>query len=457
VPTAAHVGLARGLPPAVRTTLRSSGRPIEPATRRLMDLRFGEDFSGVRVHADDRADAAASALGARAFTAGSDIVFAHGAYAPATAPGRELLAHELTHVVQQRGAPASLPARVAPADDAHERDARSTARAVLAGTAPGRALLPAPHAIQRQPKPPPKAPAADLATELKALIDGATWKEIRKHVYPKESAAGIKRAKERKAGTRQDLTGLGRIKTLERFAAAVKGIVAKWMTLKWSERVKALWAAADVELADAGVPGFLAADREPMEFKGYFDKTTWRFVLSKSLIEGPTPATDEAADLANTTLHESRHAEQEFLAARFSAGVNGRDAAAIMAEQQIPKAIADEAVKQKFDKATDTATAALGKDMYKASVTEGATNQAISTDDGLAELKTKRSAAQTALAKLTAGANAKTIADATAARDDLRKQIEIVEQRYTLYRAIPYEADAHEVGDAETQAYLGWP
>jgi Domain of unknown function (DUF4157) len=457
VPTATHAGLTRGLPPPVRAVLRSGGRAIEPATRRLMDLRFGEDFSGVRVHADNRADAAASALGARAFTAGANVVFARGAYAPATASGRELLAHELAHVLQQRRAPASVPTRVAAPDDAHERDARSLAHAVIAGTGAGRSVRPAPHAIQRQPKPPPKKPGADLATELQAVIDGATWKEIRKRVYPKESAAGVQRAKERKAGTRAELTGLGRITTLERFATAVKGIVAKWMTLKWSERVKALWAAADVELAAAEVPGFLNADREPMEFKGYFDKREWKFVLSKSLIEGRTPSTDEAADLANTTLHESRHAEQEFLAARFSAGVNGRDAAAIKAEQDIPKTIADQAVNKKFDKATDATTAALGKEMYKASVTEGAKNQAISNDDGLADLKAKRDAARTALAKLKAGANAKTIADATAARDDLRKQIAVVEQLYTLYRAIPYEADAHEVGDAETQAYLGWP
>ena len=172
-----------------------------------MDLRFGEDFSGVRVHADDRADAAASALGARAFTAGPNVVFARGAYAPATATGRELLAHELAHVLQQGGAPASVPTRVPARDDVYERDARSMASAVIAGAGAGGPVRPAPHAIQRQPKAPPKAPprkpGADLATELRAVIVGATWKQIRKRVYPEESAAGVQRAKERKAGTRR--------------------------------------------------------------------------------------------------------------------------------------------------------------------------------------------------------------------------------------------------------------
>jgi Domain of unknown function (DUF4157) len=79
----------------------SSGRPLDAATRAFMEPRFGYDFSQVRVHTDARADAAAASLGAVAFTAGSDIAFRSGEYAPETAGGRRLLAHELTHVVQQ--------------------------------------------------------------------------------------------------------------------------------------------------------------------------------------------------------------------------------------------------------------------------------------------------------------------------------------------------------------------
>ena len=67
-----------------------------------MEPRFGHDFSGVRVHADARADAASASVDARAFTVGADVVFRRGEFALHTQPGRSLLAHELAHTIQQR-------------------------------------------------------------------------------------------------------------------------------------------------------------------------------------------------------------------------------------------------------------------------------------------------------------------------------------------------------------------
>jgi hypothetical protein len=99
---------AVALPPAVRGALGMSGEPLSLAARRFFEPRFGRDFSGVRVHADAGAAAAAEAVQAKAFTVGRDTVFGPGQYAPQTEAGRRLLAHELTHVVQQSaaGAPA---------------------------------------------------------------------------------------------------------------------------------------------------------------------------------------------------------------------------------------------------------------------------------------------------------------------------------------------------------------
>jgi hypothetical protein len=68
-----------------------------------MEARFGEDFGRVRVHADSAAAHSARALDARAYTVGQDIVFAAGQYAPETRGGQHLLAHELTHTLQQAG------------------------------------------------------------------------------------------------------------------------------------------------------------------------------------------------------------------------------------------------------------------------------------------------------------------------------------------------------------------
>lgn len=81
---------------------QTGGHPLSRAEQSFMETRFGTDFSKVRVHDGASADAAAKAVGARAFTVGSDVVFRSAAYRDGTAAGRWLLAHELTHVVQQR-------------------------------------------------------------------------------------------------------------------------------------------------------------------------------------------------------------------------------------------------------------------------------------------------------------------------------------------------------------------
>jgi len=90
-------------PESVDRTLASPGTALEPTTRRVMERAFAADFGSVRVHHDATAAAGARDLGARAYALGSDVVFGAGAYAPHTLAGRRLIAHELTHVVQQRG------------------------------------------------------------------------------------------------------------------------------------------------------------------------------------------------------------------------------------------------------------------------------------------------------------------------------------------------------------------
>ncbi|GEN13194.1 protein of unknown function [Myxococcus fulvus] len=96
------VGASRALaPPVVHEVLARPGRPLEPAARDAMEERFGgADFSSVRVHDDSRAAQSALAVGAHAYSVGSDVVFAPGRYGPGTATGDRLLAHELTHTLQ---------------------------------------------------------------------------------------------------------------------------------------------------------------------------------------------------------------------------------------------------------------------------------------------------------------------------------------------------------------------
>lgn len=133
------------------------GRPLEPHVRREMEGYLRRDLRGVRVHTDGAAARVARGLGARAFTAGNNVVFAEGAYAPGTTNGREILVHELTHVVQQggvrgagRGGAGVVDARAA------EDVARRSGRAVRSG-------VPSPEA-------PREAPAAVLQGDVEEAI-----------------------------------------------------------------------------------------------------------------------------------------------------------------------------------------------------------------------------------------------------------------------------------------------
>jgi len=88
-------------------SLQGGGQPLSSSERSFFEPRFGVDFSGVRVHNDRRAAGVARSVNARAFTLGHHVVFGSGEYNSGGRSGRKLLAHELTHVVQQRGAGAA--------------------------------------------------------------------------------------------------------------------------------------------------------------------------------------------------------------------------------------------------------------------------------------------------------------------------------------------------------------
>jgi hypothetical protein len=94
-------GQTGAAPASVDRALASPGRPLEPVLRQDMEQRFGHDFSRVRVHSDAASEISARQVNAHAYASGYDIVFGAGRFAPATPAGRRLLAHELTHVVQQ--------------------------------------------------------------------------------------------------------------------------------------------------------------------------------------------------------------------------------------------------------------------------------------------------------------------------------------------------------------------
>lgn len=133
-------GAANEVPSIVHQVLNSSGQPLDSSTRSFMEPRFGRDFSGVRVHTDSQAAQSARAVNAHAYTVGNNVVFGAGRYEPRTDTGRELIAHELTHTIQQsaatRSGPAmqakgSAPLTLGPHHDAMETEADQVAHDVV--------------------------------------------------------------------------------------------------------------------------------------------------------------------------------------------------------------------------------------------------------------------------------------------------------------------------------------
>ena len=115
---------------------RGGGQPLDGKTRADMESAFGADFSGVRVYTDSTADSLGHDLSARAFTTGQDIFFRQGEYNPGSPGGRETLAHELTHVVQQAGG-VRRRLTVSQPNDPYEREADRVAREVADIVGPG--------------------------------------------------------------------------------------------------------------------------------------------------------------------------------------------------------------------------------------------------------------------------------------------------------------------------------
>jgi len=150
---------------------RGHGQTLDSSVRKPMESAFGADFSGVRVHTGTQANALNQALSARAFTTGQDIFFRQEEYNPRSASGQELLAHELTHVVQQSGSALQTKLVLGQPNDTYEQEANQVAQQVmhLSSTTAGTPITDSPttHSpgVQRM--------CAECEEESKATTGGA--------------------------------------------------------------------------------------------------------------------------------------------------------------------------------------------------------------------------------------------------------------------------------------------
>ncbi len=160
------------VPDSVRQVLRSPGEPLDSATRDFMASRFGHAFAGVRIHADAAAARSAESVGALAYTVGRHIAFARDQFVPRSASGRELLAHELAHTLQQPRMPDLERLRIGAAEAAEEKAADRAADIALAGRGSLEPPAAAPALLRRKPD---KAGGADAGV-VKVVPDKSSGK-----------------------------------------------------------------------------------------------------------------------------------------------------------------------------------------------------------------------------------------------------------------------------------------
>jgi hypothetical protein len=163
----------------VHDVVGSGGEALDRQTRTDMESALGQDFSDVRIHRDAAAHDSAAAVQAKAYTVGSHVVFQRDAFDPASETGRHTLAHELTHVVQQRSGPvdgteAAGGIKVSSPSDRFEQEASTVADTVLSGgTAPATASAATGAAVQREGAP----PEDELQTYVQRQAEGEAPEE----------------------------------------------------------------------------------------------------------------------------------------------------------------------------------------------------------------------------------------------------------------------------------------
>lgn len=170
----------------------SSGQPLDRETQALMQSRLGHDFSDVRVHADSQATESAKAVNAHAYTVGTNVVFQSDKYAPGTESGQKMLAHELTHVLQQKagpvdGSPAPGGIKVSHPSDPFEQAAeRSAEQAMSSNPAPQPAMAAQASSVQRESSGEEEEEVQQSAVQREAA--GEEEEEVQQSAIQREAA-----------------------------------------------------------------------------------------------------------------------------------------------------------------------------------------------------------------------------------------------------------------------------
>jgi hypothetical protein len=276
-------------PASVDQVLASPGRPLEPELRQDMEQRIGYDFSRVRLHSGPVAKQSAQDLNAHAYTVGPDVVFGAGRFAPGTHEGRRLIAHELTHVVQQSGADRTY--------SGQDNEKRGLPPNRLFGYSPIRLRHTLQATIQRQ---------ADFGLATSQSVSGY--------------AAKVKAYKSDRANQRKSFEDLAR------YAVGV----------------------SNDELQAMGIPP-MKLEIKPLSSAAQFWSKGWEMTVDRTRFTGRSGplaigqlTKQQMTDLVENIYHEARHAEQHYKVAQLLGGQR-KSEAEIAREADVPENIAKRA------------------------------------------------------------------------------------------------------------------
>jgi len=446
------------------------GRPLDGAAAKAAAKVLGQSPGDVQIHTGPEAELFVAQHGARAVTIGNHIAFGAGQYQPGTPEGDRLIAHELAHVIQMRGADPAGP--IAHGSHGAEAEADTAAHGIVTeqhgiGEGAPATVSAQPLALHKDDKPagakpdPVKTAALDLADKIALEVADSTRDKVRDRLYARFSAPNKVLARDRRAGKVPDLTGLGTVSKIDDLVARFRSFLPFWSDkgMDADQRALAMYQLAQAMLVMVDVPQFEGYSLDDMKPKGAFTPHDWRFHFQKAMMANNAPTQADHADLVNALAHESRHAEQAWVAARVAAGKGMKPDDIASAVSILPK-IAGLAKKKPITAKTATgAELAFANAMFDAEVTDKAANlnaEAV-VEATRKDLIKKNDAAAAAVAKLRANPTTAQMSDTIKARDAMRAAVTAYSDAYRDYRHIPFEADAHEVGDAAATAFLENP
>ncbi|MFG3285204.1 DUF4157 domain-containing protein [Streptomyces sp. NPDC048111] len=249
---------------AVHDVLRTAGRPLDEATRSDMEGRLGADFSDVRIHNDSAAKASAAEVGARAYTSGSHVVIGDGG------ADQHTLAHELTHVIQQRQGPVAGTdngggLKVSDPSDRFEREAEANAHRAMAAPA-------SEVGVQRRTQDAPSVPGADLVVQRVTYPEDPDQVQdvLKQSFWESQVPGGKKTVAQAKKNIRKELPR-GKVRPLGDIVGGIANqLLAQLATKSPTAGTLKLYrgmssAEADAVLAWAGVAGAAETPRTRAE------------------------------------------------------------------------------------------------------------------------------------------------------------------------------------------------